>query len=118
MNRLAKHNEYLFMQEGARTHTAKLTLEMMKDKKQFRLLQPHHWPPNSPDLNPVDFRIWGILEQNVNRGRRITDLGSLNKVIVEEWNKTPQEIIDKCICGFKPRLRLVIEVEGWKIERY
>ena len=25
INRLAKHNEYLFMQEGARTHTAKLT---------------------------------------------------------------------------------------------
>ena len=34
MNRLAKHNEYLFMQDGARAHTAKLTLEMLKDKKQ------------------------------------------------------------------------------------
>ena len=34
MNRLAKHNEYLFMQDRARAHTAKLTLEMLKDKKQ------------------------------------------------------------------------------------
>ena len=33
MNRLAKHNQYLFMQEGARARTAKLTVEMLKHKK-------------------------------------------------------------------------------------
>ena len=33
MNRLAKHNEYLFKQDGARAYTAKLILEMLKDKK-------------------------------------------------------------------------------------
>ena len=32
-NRLAKHNKYLFMQDGAAAHTAKLTLKMLKDKK-------------------------------------------------------------------------------------
>ena len=32
-NRLAKHNKYLFMQDGATAHTAKLTLKMLKDKK-------------------------------------------------------------------------------------
>ena len=33
-NRLAKHNDYLFMQDGARTHTAKLESELLKDRKQ------------------------------------------------------------------------------------
>lgn len=51
---MTKHNEYLLMQDGPRSHTAKLTLEMMKDKKQLQLLEPHHWSPNIPDLNPVD----------------------------------------------------------------
>ena len=50
MNRLAKHNEYLFMQAGAKAYTAKLTLQML-----LQLLKPHHCPPNSPELNPVDF---------------------------------------------------------------
>ena len=59
MNKLAKHNEYLFMQDGARAHTAKLTLKMLKDKSP-KLLEPHHWPPNNPDWNPVDFEIWGL----------------------------------------------------------
>ena len=34
MNRLATHKEYLFMQAGARAYTAKLNLEMLKEKKQ------------------------------------------------------------------------------------
>ena len=42
MNRLAKHNEYLFMQEGARAYTAKLTTELMKGKKQLGVLEPHY----------------------------------------------------------------------------
>ena len=40
MNGLAKHHEYLLMQDRARTHTAKLNLEMLKDKKQHPLLEP------------------------------------------------------------------------------
>ena len=46
-NRLAKHNDYLFMQDGARTHTPKLASELLKDRKQLPLLEPHHWPPTS-----------------------------------------------------------------------
>jgi len=23
------------------------------------------WPPNSPDLNPVDYEVWGMLQQRV-----------------------------------------------------
>ena len=69
MNTLAKHNEYSFMKDRARAYTAKVILEVMKDKKQLRLLEPHHWPPNSPDLNLVDFGIWELLGQNVYRGQ-------------------------------------------------
>ena len=69
-------------------------------------------------MNPIDFAIWELLEQNVHRGRRITYLDSLKEVIVKERNKISQEIIDKCIETFKPRLRRVIEVEGRHTERY
>ena len=29
------------------------------------LLQPEMWPPNSPDLNPLDYGIWSGLEDKV-----------------------------------------------------
>ena len=91
VNRLAKHNEYLFMQNAGRAHLTKITLEMLKYKKEIRLLKPHHWPPNSPDLNSVDFAIWGLPEQYASCGRRITDLDSLKKTVVEERNKIPHK---------------------------
>jgi len=28
-------------------------------------IRPQYWPPNSPDLNPVDYVIWGILQKRV-----------------------------------------------------
>jgi len=28
---------------------------------------PQYWPPNSPDLNPVDYTIWSILQERVYR---------------------------------------------------
>jgi len=29
------------------------------------LSAPDMWPPNSPDLNPVDWRIWAVLQEEV-----------------------------------------------------
>ena len=118
MNRITKGQEYLFMQDGARSHTAQLTLSKLQKRKNLYVLAPHYWPPNSPDLNPVDFCIWGVLEQNVYRGRRITDLDSLKDALLTEWKKLPQELINKCIDSFRPRLRRVIEVGGRHIEKY
>ena len=48
-NKLAKHKthllmqEHLLMQDEAKAHTVKLAYEMLKDKKQIRLLEPHHY---------------------------------------------------------------------------
>lgn len=68
LNRLAKHNEYLFMQNGARTPTVKLTLEMLKDRSP-KLREPHHWSPNIisrfESSGFGDLRTLRILEQNV-----------------------------------------------------
>ena len=98
------------MEQGARAHTGKFTLEMLKNKKQLRLLETHQWLTINSDLNPVDFVIWGLLVQELWRCLSITDLHPLKKVIVEEWSKILQETIHKCIASFEPRLRRANEV--------
>jgi len=30
-------------------------------------IEPENWPPSSPDLNPMDYCIWGALQQLVYR---------------------------------------------------
>ena len=81
------------------------------------LLEPSQWPANSPDLNPVDYSIWGAMEQRVYTGRKIATLVELRQVLVEEWTNFPQEIISNAIQQFRPRLRKVVEENGGHIEQ-
>ena len=62
----------------------------------------HHWPPTSPDFNPVDFEILGLLDQNLYRGQKLTDLDSLKEAIIGDWNKFLKGVINKYINAFKP----------------
>jgi len=32
-------------------------------------IAPDMWPPNSPDLNPVDYAIWSVMLQRVYQTR-------------------------------------------------
>jgi len=34
-------------------------------KEHINFVEPRIWPPNSPDINPVDYAIWGALQQLV-----------------------------------------------------
>jgi len=38
---------------------------------------------NSPDLNPVDYQIWGKLQEHVYRSRN--DVDQLKSRLIEEW---------------------------------
>ena len=66
MDRLTGFQPYVFMQDGARSHTANKTVRFLNQQQYLTLLQPKMWwPPNSPNLNPVNYCIWSALEQNV-----------------------------------------------------
>ena len=62
IDRLTGYQPYVFMQDGARSHTANETVRFLNQQRNLTLLQPNMWPPNSPDLNPVDYCIWSALE--------------------------------------------------------
>jgi len=41
--------------------------------------------PNSPDLNPVDYAVWGALQQRVYHGRKFNTVEELKRAITTEW---------------------------------
>ena len=57
MDRLTGYQPYVFMQDGAQSHTANETVRFLNQQRYLTLLQPNMWPPNSPDLNPVDYGV-------------------------------------------------------------
>ena len=39
----------------------------MLTKETPDLIPPSLWPPNSPELNPADYKIWGIMQEKVHK---------------------------------------------------
>jgi len=52
------------------------------------------WPPNSSDINPVDYAIWGAHQQQVCHQRQLKTVEELKRAIVTEWQTLSQRFID------------------------
>jgi len=53
---------FTFQQDGAPAHRARETVALLSAETPD-FISPQDWPPNNPDLNPVDYAIWGILQE-------------------------------------------------------
>ncbi|GFX18166.1 putative DD41D transposase [Trichonephila clavipes] len=57
--------ELWFQQDGATCHTARATIDLLKDTFGDRLISrfgPVNWPPRSCDLTPLDYFLWGYVK--------------------------------------------------------
>ncbi|GFV11948.1 uncharacterized protein TNCV_3181791 [Trichonephila clavipes] len=60
--------ELWFQQDGATYHTARATIDLLKDTLGDRLISrfgPVNWPPRSCDLTPLDSFRWGYVKSLV-----------------------------------------------------
>ena len=57
--RCNRHN-WTLEQDGVPSHTAR-NISTSIIRRTF--IESDMWPPNSPDLNPVDYAVWGALKQ-------------------------------------------------------
>ncbi|GFV92702.1 transposable element Tcb2 transposase [Trichonephila clavipes] len=60
--------ELWFQQDGATCHTARATIDLLKDTFGDRLIsrfRPVNWPPRSCDLTPLDYFLWGYVKSLV-----------------------------------------------------
>ncbi|GFU59397.1 DUF4817 domain-containing protein [Trichonephila clavipes] len=57
-----------FQQDGATCHTARATMDLLKDTFGDRLISrfgPVNWPPRSCDLTPLDYFLWSYVKSLV-----------------------------------------------------
>ncbi|GFV84193.1 putative DD41D transposase [Trichonephila clavipes] len=60
--------ELWFQQDGATCHTARATINLLKDTFGDRLISrfgPVNWPPRSCNLTPLDYFLWGYVKSLV-----------------------------------------------------
>ena len=74
---------------GAPSHTSNKTQASCKDSF-LRFWSKELMPPSFPDLNPMDFGVWSILETEVCCSPH-TIVESLKVSLVKAWTKIPQK---------------------------
>jgi len=85
---------------------------------QFRLhdsIPATLWPPNSPDLNPVDYKIWSIMQEKVYQSR-IEDVDELRERIKAAWEELDQRIIDTAVRQWRTRLHAWVKAKADHLE--
>jgi len=73
------------------------------------------WQANSPDLNPVDYRIWGMLQERVYRVP-IRNTDELRKHLVATWAEFQLSVVDDAVDQWRKRLEACICAEGGHFE--
>ena len=87
----------------------------MLTKESPSFISPLLWPPNSPDLNPVDYKIWSVLQDSVYK-TRIRDVNHLRQRLIEEWSKFDQSIVDRAIEQWRDGLKVCVKNLGGHFE--
>ena len=76
---------------------------------------PDLWPPNSPDLEPVDYRIWGLMQQRLYK-TPVRDTIDLKKSLVDTWASILQCVVDEAVDQWTARLRACVKAKGRQFE--
>jgi len=70
---------------------------------------------HSPDLNPVDYKVWSVTQEKVYK-KRIKDIGELRARILTAWDEMDQRIIDAAFREWRTRLRTCIKAKDGHFE--
>lgn len=106
---------FIFQQDSAPAHRARETVRFLEQATPA-FIPPDLWPPNSPDLNPVDYKIWGTVQQRVYQSR-VHNVDELKQRLVNIWHGMEQSFIDSAIDEWRGRLRACVRAKGGHFEQ-
>ena len=105
---------FVFQQDSAPSHRARDTIALLANETP-QFIGPDLWPPNSPDLNPVDYKLWGIMQERVYQ-KPIQDIDDLKRRLIAAWSGIHQQVIDQAIDQWRERLRACVKASGRHFE--
>jgi len=86
---------FVFQQDNASAHHARDTVELLRhETPQF--ISPDMWLANGPDLNPVDYCVWRMLQERMYRVP-VRDTDELPKRLVVAWAEFQHSVVDDAV---------------------
>ena len=93
---------FVFQQDSAPSYRAEDTVVLL-DEETPNFIPQALWPPNSPDLNPVDYAMWNVLQERVYH-TKISDVDKLKRRINSEWAALRHAVIERAVGEWRQRL--------------
>uniref|UniRef100_A0A8R1EIH2 HTH luxR-type domain-containing protein n=1 Tax=Caenorhabditis japonica TaxID=281687 RepID=A0A8R1EIH2_CAEJA len=78
-------------------------------------LDKNLWPASSPDLNPRDFSVWGMLEGKI-AGKVFATVDDLKAALEVAWASIDDGYLRRTVNSVKKRLRACVKARGSNFE--
>ena len=112
MDRVHGRGNWFLLQDGAPCHTSQKVLDWLQ--QQHVCVVPG-WPPNSPDLNPIEM-LWGVIKRKLGPSWRKGD--DIWERVSTTWSEVSEKTIDALVESFLFRCRLVLRLRGESATAY
>lgn len=106
-------SKFILMQDNDPKHKSRMTMDYLKNQD-YQLME---WPPQSPDLNPIE-NMWSLLKRRLYNNYDCPPKGMLElwERIGKTWYDISMEECNKCIETMPMRCRDVIKNKGYWID--
>ena len=113
---MERFNQAIWQQDGAKPHQTNIVMDWLDRVFGDRMLalkarQGMFWSPASPDMNPCDFYLWGLIKALV-YGTMPTNIENLKQKITDVFHSIPEETVRKAVRNMKPRAQKLAIEEG------
>lgn len=104
----AAHVEsYTWLIDNAPAHSAKSTKQFFS---QEGIQYTQDWPPNSPDLNPIE-NVWAWMKRRV-YAKHHNSLRDLKRAVEAAWDALPVEYCNSLMHSLQRRKRVCLQLDG------
>jgi len=115
---LFNRNKIIFQQDGAGPHNARIVTNFLNEQFPGRWMGrygPIRWPARSPDLNPLDFFLWGYCKEIIYK-QPPENVEELNDKLHHAIFSIEDEVMEKIGENLLKRMRACITMNGGHFE--
>lgn len=112
---LSEHGRpFTFVDDNAPAHNSRIVSETFENSGAQRVW----WPPQSPDLNPIE-NVWAWINQQLGHtSQKPHSIIQLKDRIMELWNSIPTSMCQNLLLSLPRRCQEVIHAKGWQNRIY
>ncbi|CAM4983329.1 unnamed protein product [Rotaria socialis] len=98
------------LQDGAKPHSHYLTQQWCRDNFPS-FIGKDRWPPNSPDLSPLDYSIWDELVNTIN-WNKVQSKTTLVQQLKSSFKNIRESVVFESFASFTNRLYHLCQNDG------